>query len=238
MEDSGGLACLDHRDVEAVEDVRMARHRLREEHSALDVRAHLADDGGERLVVGLLLEDDERRDDVEARVDHGRELAREDLERAQLDLLLLRLVGPDGAELGESDRAQAPLAQELPRGVQVRRGDLPGRLGPESIDRAIGERRHTLSLSAGCARRLRRLEVDAGGRHDARQRARRPGPANDDGHLLHAVPAGRRRPRRCTCRRDRNGRRDRSASARACTPRRAGCTPGSPERPSTRCRAW
>ena len=97
------------------------------------------------IVVGLLLEDDERRDDVEARVDHGRELAREDLERAQLDLLLLRLLGSDGAQLGESDGTQSSLAQELPRGVQVRCSDLPGRLGPESIDRAIGERRHTLS---------------------------------------------------------------------------------------------
>jgi hypothetical protein len=55
------------------------RHRLREEHSALDVRAHLPDHGGECLVVGLLLEDHERGNDVQPRVDHGRELPGEDL---------------------------------------------------------------------------------------------------------------------------------------------------------------
>ena len=107
VEDSGGLASLDHRDVEAVEGVRMARHRLREEHSALDVRAHLADDGGERLVVGLLLEDDERRDDAQAGVDHRRELAREDLERARLDALLLLLAAP-AAPTSESETGRRP----------------------------------------------------------------------------------------------------------------------------------
>ena len=79
VEDAGCLAGLDHRDVEAVEGVRMPRHRLREEHPALDVGAHLSDDRRQHLVVGLLLEDDERRDDVQTRVDHGRELPREDL---------------------------------------------------------------------------------------------------------------------------------------------------------------
>ena len=120
VEDARGLAGLDHRDVEAVEGVRVARHRLREEHAALDVRAHVADDGGERLVVGLLLEDDERCDDVEARVDHRRELAREDLQRAQLDALLLPLGAARGAELGERDGPQSLLPQELARGVHDR----------------------------------------------------------------------------------------------------------------------
>jgi len=45
------------------------------------------DDGAERLVVGLLLEDDEGADDVQTGLDHGRELTREDLERFRLDLL-------------------------------------------------------------------------------------------------------------------------------------------------------
>src|SRR3712207_7231801 len=47
------------------EDLRVARHRLREEHAALDVGAKLADHGGEVAVVGLLLEDHERADDVD-----------------------------------------------------------------------------------------------------------------------------------------------------------------------------
>ena len=42
VEDSGRLARLDHRDVEAVEDLRVARHRLREQQAALDVGAQLA----------------------------------------------------------------------------------------------------------------------------------------------------------------------------------------------------
>ena len=33
VEDAGGLARLDHRDVQAVEDLRMPRHRLREQHA-------------------------------------------------------------------------------------------------------------------------------------------------------------------------------------------------------------
>src|SRR2546430_10685900 len=65
----------------------MARERLGEEQAPLDVGADLLDDGGEVLVVGLLFEDDERADDVQACLDHRRELAREDLERLGLDLL-------------------------------------------------------------------------------------------------------------------------------------------------------
>ena len=80
VQDPGCLARLDHRDVEAVEGVRVSRHRLRQQHSALDIRANLAEDSCEGLVVGLLLEDDERCDDVEPGVDHRRELPREDLQ--------------------------------------------------------------------------------------------------------------------------------------------------------------
>ena len=58
----------------------MAGQRLREQEAAFDVRADLGDDGGELLVLGLLLEDHERRDDVQAGLDHRGELAREDLE--------------------------------------------------------------------------------------------------------------------------------------------------------------
>src|SRR5207249_4503537 len=80
VEDSRSLAGLDHRDEEPTEDLRMARHRLGEQEAALDVGAELADDHAEVAVLGLLLEDHEGADDVESRLDHRRELAREDLE--------------------------------------------------------------------------------------------------------------------------------------------------------------
>ena len=41
VEDAGRLAGLDHRDVEAGEDLRVARHRLGEQQTALDVLAQL-----------------------------------------------------------------------------------------------------------------------------------------------------------------------------------------------------
>jgi len=44
----------------------VARHRLRQQQSAFNVLAELVDDGSERLVVGLLFEDHERADDVQA----------------------------------------------------------------------------------------------------------------------------------------------------------------------------
>jgi len=101
VQDSRRLTRLDHRDEEAVEDLRMPPHGLREEQASFDVGAQLLDDGGEVEVVGLLLEDDERRDDVEARLDHRRELAREDLQRLRLDLLedVLGALFPGGREL-------------------------------------------------------------------------------------------------------------------------------------------
>ena len=44
VEDAGRLAGLDHRDVEAREDLRVRGHRLREQQAALDVLAQLEDD--------------------------------------------------------------------------------------------------------------------------------------------------------------------------------------------------
>jgi hypothetical protein len=46
---------------------------------------------GEVPIVGLLLEDRESSDDVQAGVDHGRELPREHLQRTWLDGLLATL---------------------------------------------------------------------------------------------------------------------------------------------------
>ena len=109
VERSRRLARLDHRDEEAVEDLRVARERAREHHAGLDVRPHLADRVAEVLVVGLLLERDERRDDADPGLDHRRELPREDLERLRLDLLegrpraALAARGP----LGQRARQQA-----------------------------------------------------------------------------------------------------------------------------------
>jgi hypothetical protein len=53
------LAGLHHRDVQLVEHLRVARHRLGEQQASLDVGAELRDNVGEIHVVGLLLEDHE-----------------------------------------------------------------------------------------------------------------------------------------------------------------------------------
>ena len=87
VERSRRLAGLDHRDEQAVEHLRMPRERLREDDAALDVGANVADHLGEVLVVRLLLERHERRDDADAGRDHRRELAGEDLQRLRLHLL-------------------------------------------------------------------------------------------------------------------------------------------------------
>ena len=65
----------------------MARERAREDHARLDVGANVDDHLAQVLVVGLLLERDERGDDADAGLDHRRQLAREDLQRLRLDLL-------------------------------------------------------------------------------------------------------------------------------------------------------
>ena len=43
VEHAGGLAGLDHRDVEAAEHLRVRRHRLREQRARLDLLAHVVD---------------------------------------------------------------------------------------------------------------------------------------------------------------------------------------------------
>ena len=84
VEDSGRLARLDHRDVEAREDLRVPCHRLREHEPGLDVVPQLRHDLGERHVARLILEHDERLHDAQAGLDHRGELAGEDLERLRL----------------------------------------------------------------------------------------------------------------------------------------------------------
>ena len=151
VEDAGGLAGLDHRDVEAAEDLRVARHRLREQQAAFDVGAQLVDDRGEVLVVRLLLEDDERADDVQAGLDHRRELAREDLQRLRLDRLedAADAVVAARGQLLQVLREQAPDPQLLARGGEVGRVDLARELEALGVDRRIGECGHPRLLSAG-----------------------------------------------------------------------------------------
>ncbi len=85
VERTADLTGAHHRDVEAVERLRVLRHRLRERRALLDVHPDLVDDLGERLALGLLGEDVERAQQREAGVDHRRELAREDRDVLQLD---------------------------------------------------------------------------------------------------------------------------------------------------------
>src|SRR6266511_3487810 len=160
VEDAGRLARLDHRDVEAVEDLRVARHRLREEEPALDVAAQLLDDRGEILVVGLLLEDDEGRDDVQTGLDHRRELAREDLERLWLDLLeeVACALFPRGGELVELARQEAADAQLLPRPEEIGSVKLAGELKALGVDGGIGERSHSQSLYRAIGRGVEPLK--------------------------------------------------------------------------------
>ena len=100
-------------------------------------------------------EDDEGADDREARVDHRRELAREDLERLRLDLL------EDGGDallacgqLDEVLRQELAHAQLLAGSVAIRGVDVPAELDSLRVDRAVGVRRHTRSLSALARRAL------------------------------------------------------------------------------------
>ena len=87
VEHAGGLAGLDHCNVEPAEHLRVPRHGLGQQRTRLDLLANVVDHDPQRLVVALLLEDHERRDDGEAGLDHRRELAREHLQRLRLDLL-------------------------------------------------------------------------------------------------------------------------------------------------------
>ena len=144
VEDARGLAGLHHRDVEAGEDPRMAGHRLREELAALDVGAKARKDVGEVLVLGLLLEDRQRRDDVQTRLDHRRELTREDLERLGLDPLdhaAETAFGPVGV-LDQLEREQAAGAQRLLGAREIARGHLTGGLDAGGVDRGVSVGRH------------------------------------------------------------------------------------------------
>ena len=136
VEDAGRLARFDHRDVEAVEDLRVTGHRLREQHAGLDVRAKLLYDVREVLVVGLLLEDHERRDDVQSRLDHRGELAGEDLQRLRLDLLERRrpalLVG--ACDLAQSRGEETAQAELLARRRKIWRVELARELRAAGVD--------------------------------------------------------------------------------------------------------
>ena len=99
----------------------MGGHRLGEERARLDLLADVVDDLAEREVVGLLLEDHERGDDGETRLDHRRELAREDLQRLGLDLLVeearLCLRRRLGLDLRDALGEKAAVEQHVPRGA-------------------------------------------------------------------------------------------------------------------------
>ena len=79
------LAGADHRPEEAVEDLRVALHRLLERAARLDVGAHAGDRLLDRLVLGLLLERVQGAQHRHPRGDQGRELAREDRQLAHVD---------------------------------------------------------------------------------------------------------------------------------------------------------
>ena len=99
---------------------------------------------GELLVLGLLLEDDERRDDVQAGLDHRRELAREDLQRLRLDLLdrAARGLAEPPARGGSS--ARRPRTRSASRAAaQVGRVDLARELDALGVDGRVRERGHS-----------------------------------------------------------------------------------------------
>jgi hypothetical protein len=113
----------------------VAAERLREQQAPLDVGADLADHEREVRVVGLLLEDHQRADDVQARLDHRRELAREDLQRLRLDLLEDRAGRLFAArrELFEELGEQAADAELLTCRVEVRCVDLAAICRPSAL---------------------------------------------------------------------------------------------------------
>ena len=119
------LARRDHRAEEPVEHLRVPRECAREDHSRLDVRADLGDDLLQILVVGLLLERHERGNDADACLDHGRQLASEDLERLRLDLLehAAEAVLAGGRLLGEAAGQETSGLQLFTRAPDVRRAD-------------------------------------------------------------------------------------------------------------------
>ncbi len=122
----------------------MTGHRLREKQAAFDVGAELGDDVGQVRVVGLLLEDHEGGDDVQPGLDHRRELAREDLHRARLDLLehRARPFVAAGRQLLEGVGEQAARAKLLACRLEVGRVDLTDGLQAVDADRGVGEAGH------------------------------------------------------------------------------------------------
>ncbi len=138
------LAGADHRPEEAVEDLRVALHRLLERAAGLDVRAHPGDRLADLLVLGLLLERVQRAQHRHPRGDQGRELAREDRQLAHVDALpaleevldVERLV-----LLGDVEDDQAALAQllgDLGLGLGL---ELAGGGDPADVHRPEGEGR-------------------------------------------------------------------------------------------------
>ncbi len=142
VEDPRSLARLDHRDEQLAEDLRVTRHRLRQQQPALDILAQLGGHLGEVAVARLLLQHDQGRDDVEAGLDHRRELPGEDLQRLRFDPLERRLGFVGRRRLGEAAGDQALLAELLARGVLVGRQQLARKLDPLRVDRAVRVRAH------------------------------------------------------------------------------------------------
>ena len=145
VEHAGRLARLDHGDVEPAEDLRMPLHRLGEQQTALDVFPKRADHVDEVRVRRLLLEDEERGDDVHARLDHRRELAREDLQRLRLDALEVahRLVlGRLALDLVQLVGEQSPLAEQVGGRRVVGCVERAVELEALGVDGGVGEGRH------------------------------------------------------------------------------------------------
>ena len=135
------LAGADHRPVEAVEDPRVALHRLLEGAAGFDVGAQAGDRLVDRLVLGLLLERVEGAQHRHARGDEGRELTREDGQLAHVDALpaFEEVLDVDRlALLGDVEDDQAALAQLL--------GDLRLRLGLNFAGRSAPARSIALKV--------------------------------------------------------------------------------------------
>ena len=160
VERPGRLAGLDHRHEEPVEDLRMARERLREHHARLDVGAHLADHLAQVLVVGLLLERRQCRDHADPGLDHRRELPREDLQRLRLDPLEPRR-GPFAARgpLGERPREQAARAKLVAGRRRVGGVDLAAHPEALGVDCFVGVCGHCCFLSIWIRSRASNVDV-------------------------------------------------------------------------------
>ena len=86
VENTTGLARGDHVHVQIVERLGMLAQRIGDRVPRLDVEDHGPRHFLQRLVLALLGEDVERLHQRQARVDHRRELAREDHDVPHLDL--------------------------------------------------------------------------------------------------------------------------------------------------------